>query len=228
MKPQTTNILIIDDHEIIMEGLKKRLKEVFEDVNCYFANNGRIAISLLTKHDIDLVICDLNFRNETGPDGFEIIKTIKSLKPKVKTIAYTSFDSYRIMKKTLESGFDSFLDKGCSFKDFSQTVKGLLAQGKFESDTMKRLKKKRKEDTKSIYGDSYFGIYNLSKRQIELILNCIHTTDRMQLAEMMHITPSTIDTHFSRILDKLDISHRKEIALFAQEFKNELEQLLNH
>ncbi len=228
MKQKTTNILIIDDHEVIVEGLKIRLKKILDNVQCYYANNGRNALSLITQQSVDLVICDLNFRNDSTLDGFEIINKIKYLKPSVKSIAHTSFDTYRVMKKAIESGFDSFLDKGCSFKDFSETVKGVLQQGKFESGTMERLKNNRYEYIKSVFNDSFFGIYNLSNRQIELILFCAQTTDKEELAELMNISPTTVNTHFSRILDKLKLSHRKEIALFAKEFKSELERLLDY
>ena len=120
------------------------------------------------------------------------------------------------------------MDKGCSFRDFSQTVKGVLANGTFESGTMERLKKRRNEYIKSVFNDSFLGLYNLSHRQIELILNSIHTTDKKELAQIMNISPSTVDTHFSKILDKLNLSQRKEIALFAKEFKSKLEHLLNY
>ncbi len=228
MKTQTTNILIIDDHEVIVEGLKIRFRKVLDNVHCYYANNGREALRLVTQYPVDLVICDLNFRNDSTLDGFEIIQKIKTLKPKVKSIAHTSFDSFRIMKKAFKSGFDSFLDKGCSFLDFSQTVKGVMEHGKFTSGTMERLKNKRYEYIKSVFNDSFLGLYNLSNRQIELILNCEKTTNKHKLAEMMHVSPTTIDTHFSRILDKLKLSSRKEIALFAKEFNDELVRLLDY
>ncbi len=228
MNPKTINILIIDDHEIIVEGLSIRLNKALDNVKCFFANNARIAISLVNQNPIDLVICDLSFRNDSTLDGFEIIRKIKTLKPDIKSIAHTSFDSYRIMKKALKSGFDSFLDKGCSYKDFSSTVKGVLKQGNFESETMKRIKSKRYEYIKSVFSDSFFGIHQLSQKEIELVLQCVNTTDRNILANKLHISPSTVDTHFSSILNKLKLSNRKEISLFALEFKNELEHLLEY
>lgn len=222
MKPETINILIIDDHEVIVEGVNIRLKRIFNDVHSFFASNARNAISLISKHHIDLVICDLSFRNGSTSDGFEIIQKIKALKPDTKSIAYTSFDSYRIMKKALNSGFDSFLDKGCSFQDFSETVLGVLKKGGFESATIKRLKKNRYEYIKSVFNTSFQGIFSLSPKEIELILYCTETTDRNALAEKMHIKPTTVDTHFNHISDKLKLSNRKEVALFGMEFKDEL------
>ena len=228
MKPKTINILIIDDHEIIVEGLSIRLNKAIDNVKCFFANNARVAINLVTQNPIDLVICDLSFRNGSTLDGFEIIKKIITLKPSVKSVAHTSFDTYRVMKKAIESGFDSFLDKGCSYKDFSKTVKGVLKQGNFESETMKRIKSKRYEYIKSVFSDSFFGIHQLSHKEIELVLQCVNTTDRNILANRLHISPSTVDKHFSNILNKLQLSNRKEITLFAMEFKDELERLLDY
>lgn len=218
------NVLIIDDHEVMADGIESRIKKVFPNAVCFFAINSRVALGKISQSKIDLIICDLNFRNDIERDGFYIVKHIKGFEPKTKMIAYTSFDSYRIMNKAIKSGFDSFLDKGCTFKEFKDTITNVLKNGSYQSAIMKKLKAKREEFVKSIFSDSYHGFYNLSKRELDVVINCAKTTKRKELAQLLFISENTIDTHIKHILEKLNMQHRQEIALFAKEF---MEELLN-
>ncbi len=216
------NILIIDDHPFIKEGIEARVKKVMPKAHCFFAANSRIAISRIHEVSIDLIFCDLEFSNETNIDGFTIIESILEFEPRIKVIALTNYNSYRIMKKAIASGFHSFLDKGCSFKEFSETLLNVSTEGKYESPTMKRLLKKRSNFLNTIFSESLYGISDLSPRERQLTLLSAKTTDRQELAKEMNVTPYTIDTYFKNTLSKLNLKHRQELALFSLEFKNEL------
>jgi len=216
------NILIIDDHELIKEGVEARIKEALPKATCYFATNARMAISKIHETDIDLILCDLEFSNEKELDGFYIMKSILEFEPRIKTIALTNYNSYRIMKKAIANGFHSFLEKGCSFEEFKETLKMVIKQGSFKSDTMKRLYKKRNQFLKTIFSESLYGISDLSQREQELTLLAAKTTDRQELAKLMKVSPYTIDTYFKDILSKLQLKHRQELSLFSIEFKEEL------
>ena len=216
------NILIIDDHEMIADGVINRVQKVFKNANCFFANNIRHAYALLHQHEMELVICDLEFENEPQHDGFYIIEKLLELEPRTKAIALTHYNSYRIMKKAKKAGFMSFLNKGVSFKEFENTLKNVHLHGKYESATEQKLIKKRKAIANSIFNDSIKGIVLLSKREIELILFSANTTDRNELSKLMKIDPYTVDTHFKDALSKLNLNHRKELAIFAYDFREEL------
>lgn len=216
------NVLIIDDHQLVKEGIEARIKKVKPETTCYFATNTRMAISKIHKVAIDLIFCDLEFNNETDIDGFYIINSILEFEPRVKVIALTNYNSYRIMKKAMASGFHSFLDKGCSFKEFSDTLINVSAKGVYKSTTMKRLLKKRNTFLNTIFSESLYGISDLSQRERELTLLSAETTDRQELAKKMNVKPYTIDTYFKNILSKLQLKHRQELSLFSLEFRDDI------
>jgi len=215
-------VLIIDDHPIIEEGLKSRILKVFPNAHCFFVSTSRDAISYLHQHPTELVFCDLEFNDQPKTDGFTIVNTILKKYPKIKVIAHTNYNSYRIMKKVTDSGFQSFLYKGCSFQDFSDTVKNVLLNGNYTSQSMKELLKKRNNYLRSIFTDSLYGVSNLSKKELSLTLLARKTTDKSKLAKKMGNTPSTIDTYFQHIIKKLKLKNRQEVALFSLEFYDEL------
>jgi DNA-binding NarL/FixJ family response regulator len=216
------NVLIIDDHQILEEGIKKRLFKVIPIATCFFADNIRSAIAKIQEINIDLILCDLEFNNDLKNDGFFIIESILNFEPRTKAIAYTNYNSYRIMKKALKSGFLSFLDKGCSSKAFEETILNVIENGEYKSETMRKLYKSRNKFTRSIFSDSIYGISDLSKKELELTLLSKATTDRQELSKLMGNTPYTIDTYFKNITSKLKLKHRKDVAFFCSEFYEEL------
>jgi two-component system capsular synthesis response regulator RcsB len=216
------NILIIDDHQILKEGLLKRFGTIFPDATCYFVDNVRSALSKTQSIKIDLILCDLEFNNDKKNDGFFIIKSILDFEPRTKAIAYTNYNSYRVMKKAIVSGFLSFLDKGCSFKTFEETVVNVVENGSYTSDTMQKLLKSRNKFTRSIFSDSIYGIIDLSQKELELTLLSKETTDRQELAKLMGNTPYTIDSYFKSIISKLNLRNRQDVAFFCTEFYEEL------
>lgn len=216
------NVLIIDDHQILEEGIKKRVLKIFPNATCYFADNVRSAIAKTQEVKIDLILCDLEFNNDQKNDGFFIIKSILNFEPRTKAIAYTNYNSYRIMKKALKSGFLSFLDKGCSTKEFEETLLNVIEKGIYKSATMRKLYKSRNQFTRSIFSDSIYGISDLSAKELELTLLSKETTNRQELSKLMGNTPYTIDTYFKNITSKLKLNHRKDVAFFCTEFYDEL------
>ncbi|WP_299059163.1 response regulator transcription factor [uncultured Polaribacter sp.] len=216
------NVLIIDDHQILEEGITKRVKKVFPDAICCFADNVRTAIAKTQEIKVDLILCDLEFNNDSKNDGFFIIESILKFEPRIKAIAYTNYNSYRIMKKAIKSGFLSFLDKGCSIKEFEETLLNVVENGTYKSTTMHKLYKSRNQFTRSIFSDSIYGISDLSKKELELTLLSKDTTNRQELSKIMGNTPYTIDTYFKSITSKLKLNHRKDVAFFCAEFYDEL------
>lgn len=216
------NILIIDDHPIIEEGLKSRILKIIPTAKFFFADNLRNTISVIHKSTIELVFCDLEFNNTPEIDGFIIAEKILEQNPSIKIIAHTNYNSYRVMKKVQEAGFKSFLYKGCSFKDFSDTVTNVIKRGDYTSQSMKDLLKKRKVFLNSVFADSLYGVSDLSNRELELTLLSKETTDRNVLAEKMGNTSSTIDSYFQHIISKLKLKNRAEVAMFSLEFHEEL------
>lgn len=216
------NILIIDDHPVIEEGLKSRVLKVLPDAKFYFTENLRNTISIISSRNIDLIFCDLEFNNNEDIDGFIICEKLLKLNPNLKLIAHTNYNSYRVMKKVQDSGFKSFLYKGCDYQDFFDTVLNVAKKGKYESQSMKNLLKKRNSFLRNVFTDSLYGISDLSKRELELTVLMKNSTDRNALAKTMGNTPSTIDSYIQNIITKLNLKNRQDVALFSLEFQDEL------
>jgi DNA-binding NarL/FixJ family response regulator len=227
------NVLIVDDHEEIMAGIEKRVLHVFPDATCHFATKYRDANFIVRKKSIDLLLCDLEFKNDSENDGWHLLRKIRHVFPDIKAIAYTSHGSYNIMKKSMEAGYHSFLEKGCSLDDFKLTLRGVLKCGTFESPSIKRLKKNRYSIVEQKFKDTLQALYELSPRELQVALLASETTNSELIADSIStdenpVKSSSVETYIRRIMGKLTIHNRTDLVLFCAEFKTELQKCISN
>lgn len=158
------NILVVDDHPLVKNGIFEMIKKSFENVQCHFSDNIRNAIAIINQHPIDIIISDLEFGKDEN-DGFFLIQNLKKKEPRLKSIALTNYNSYRIMKKAIAAGFNSFLDKSCTQEDFTQTLQQVYQNNIEEiyySKSMQTLLKKKDVFYRNIFAESLYGLSDLS------------------------------------------------------------------
>jgi len=217
------NILIIDDHTFLKEGVESRIKQVFPSATCFFTTNIKGALVKVIDDRINLVLCDLEFDNDPAYDGFYFIKSVINPGANTKVIAFTNYNSYRIMNKARKAGFSSYLLKTCSYSEFSDTLVNVMERDdEYISISMKSILKKRDNIKTSMFSDSLYGVENLSKSELELVILSAKTTNRHELAKIIYRSAFTVDSLYKKILIKLNIKSRKEVQFFAIEFMDEL------
>lgn len=221
------NVLIVDDHEETIIGIKSRLDSLFSISSSYQASNPRSAIYLIQTKPLDLILCDLEFKHSPEKDGFYVFDKVRDIEKKIKVIAYTSHGSYPIMKECIDKGFDSFLEKGCSMEEFEQTIHGVMDKGYFVSPSMKRLLKKRHEIFETKFNQSLLKIKELSKNELQTVILTAETLDTTVISKNISmngrsVKPATVDVYIKRVVKKLDLRNRVELSFFAAESQNEL------
>ena len=77
--------------------IKSIVLKVLPDAKFYFTENLRNTISIISSRNIDLIFCDLEFNNNEEIEGFIICEKLLKLKPNLKLIAHTNYNSYRVM-----------------------------------------------------------------------------------------------------------------------------------
>jgi len=96
------NALIVDDHEIVRDGLAQLLKDAFPVHSILYASDGREAIQKALNYDIDLVLLDLSMPE--GLDGLLALQEIRKIIPKAKIIIFTMYDDIYYQKKDFSFG----------------------------------------------------------------------------------------------------------------------------
>ena len=204
------NIVICDDHQVVLEGLNQILSNEIGLKATGLFNSGNDLIHFLSdkKNVVDVVIIDVLLKNETG---FEIAIEIRKL-GSYKIIMFSSFvDAYLILKAK-QIGANACISKDINSKRLIQIIKNeslvFCSFPEFESnnDTMKC------EELVSAIG-------LLTKRELELMRELVSGNVSKDLANKLNISVYTLETHKKNIFRKLEINSIGELINIAHKYR---------
>ncbi len=189
------NVMIVDDHPLILMGLKNILKNC-KNINISAeASNGRVALSILNNENIDLVISDIKMPEI---DGIELTKQIKREYPDIKVILLTLYDNEETLKRAFNSGAESCLLKNTSKKELINIISKVFNDEYYYCKevmaVIQRVSKIRKPQTAKLD--------NLSKREMDVFELLIKGFSNNDISETLFISYNTVRTHRKNILNK--------------------------
>ena len=198
---KTTKILIADDHQIVIEGLKMVLgsNENLEVVAT--ANNGVEALDYVEHRKIDIAILDINMPQM---DGIKCAKHIKKNFPETKVIILTMYAQKSFVEEIVKIGIDGCLLKNNTGKELVDAV-NRVSSGKSYYDQIQNFTgEHRKTEAQP-----------LSEREIQIIQKLADGQTSPQIANDLHISDHTVRTHRKNILRKLNLHSSAELIQYA-------------
>lgn len=197
-------IILADDHSFIRLGLIQILKDEYPSVEIIEVNDGESLIKEITLHDFDMVISDLDMPGRSGLEALEQIKLIKPDLP-VLILSIYSEDLYAI--RALKAGASGYLNKNAAPYELITAVQRILMGRKYITAEVaeKILGQKKDKKPHELLSNREFEIFKL------LALGKTVT----QIAESLSIALTTVSTHRSRIMEKLDLTTNSGLTRYA-------------
>jgi two-component system, NarL family, response regulator NreC len=204
-------ILIADDHGIVRKGLRLQLEqhEDFEVVG--EASDGREAVRAADELKPDVVIMDIAMPNL---NGIQAAAQLVKRNPQLGIIMLSMHSDESYLMRTLAAGAKGYLLKDTADVDLYRAVQ-VVAQGKpffspaisntLLEDYMRRLQQRGLQDTYDL----------LTDREKEIFQLLAEGKSNKDVASLLNLSPSTVETHRTRIMQKLDLHSSAEIVLYA-------------
>ncbi|WP_294360471.1 response regulator transcription factor [uncultured Clostridium sp.] len=205
-------LLIVDDEELIREGLKLMLS-IYDDVEVVAtAKNGYEALEVCKTNDIDIVLMDIRMKDCDGVMGTRLIKDQFS---RIKVIILTTFKDKEYIEDALKYGAFGYM-----LKDSSHDViyEGIKTAYKGNMVVHPDVAIKMMENRLNIKNDIDIDKYNLIEKEIKIIEAIGNGLTNKEIAEQLFLSEGTIKNNITNILSKLQLRDRTQIAIFA--FKN--------
>ena len=209
-------VVLVDDHEIVRQGLKALL-EAEEDITVIGeAGGGKQAVEVVRSYKPDVVVMDVRMP-EGG--GVEACREIRDQTPETHVIMLTSFSDDEALFNSIMAGASGFVLKQIRGGDLVEAIRtvgrgeSLLDPGVTER-VLERLRKAK-------FDDQDPKLARLSPQE-ERILDMIGEglTNR-QIAERIHLSDKTVKNYVSTILQKLEVARRAEAASYVARAKAE-------
>jgi DNA-binding NarL/FixJ family response regulator len=202
------NILIVDDHSLIRDGIKGYLKDSPYKV-IGEASNGRQAIEMVESLHPEVIIMDISM---PVVNGMEASKIILQKWPETKIIVLSMHLEQEFIESCMEVGISAYLFKSAGKSEVIDAIESVLIGSTFYSNEVREkvmniftntLKKK-----KSQLKEEPIIITNREKEVIRLVMD---GKTSAEIAEILFISPRTVDTHRSNLMQKLQTKNTVEL-----------------
>jgi two-component system response regulator NreC len=203
-------VLIADDHQIVREGLRSMLeKEVGIEV-IGEAGEGRTTLRLARDLTPDVIIMDVAM-----PDlnGIEATRQIVAEFPAIKVIALSMHDDRRFILNMIKAGAKGYLLKDSAFKDLAKAIRVVFANKTYLSSEIADIVVKDYLATST--SDDSSAFYLLSPREREVLQLIAEGKTTNQIAEHLHISMKTVETHRAQLMTKLKVKGVAELTKYA-------------
>lgn len=209
MTTEKLSVIIADDHTLFINGLSMLLQNEPDIEIMNIAANGKEVLGLLHTHTPTLVLLDINM---PGINGFEVLKRIKAYYPKIKVVMLSTYNEEHLIEKARATGADGYLFKNAE-KDELLRVMRLVAQGQQCFPYKPPVVNSTFDDT-----DPFLKQFQLTKRETELLQFIKQNYTNQQMANHLHLSIYTVETHRKNIMQKLNLKNPVELTKFILQY----------
>ncbi len=205
-----TKIVIADDHQIVRQGLATLLAKEPDMEVVAEADTGRQVVQLVEELSPQVVIMDVNM-----PDlnGIEATRQILANFPETKIIALSMHADRRFVVNMLKAGACGYLLKDCAFEELAGAIRLVMANKTYLSPGVSDIVIKDYVQGLSSPRSSAFSV--LTAREREVLQLMAEGKPTSQIAELLHISVKTVETHRQQIMHKLGIHSIAELTKYA-------------
>ncbi len=209
---KTVDVLLVDDHALFLSGIKALLEkeEIVGEVR--EAKSAEEALEMLNKYQVDVVLMDIGL---PGMDGITATQFIKEKQPFIKIIMLTMHDDEPYLFKAMEANASGYILKEAASTELVSAIHDVM-EGEIviHPKLVKVLVKgARKESEGEVSGSENI----LTEREKEVLQYvCLGYTNQ-EIADLLIVSPKTVEKHKSNIMEKLNLTRRHELVRYALE-----------
>jgi DNA-binding NarL/FixJ family response regulator len=196
------NILIVDDHPVVRQGLRAMFSSEPDIVVMGMAASAREALSLLERKQPDVVLLDLRM---PGMEGTEAIAELRRVQPGLRILVLTNYGSDEYIVRAMQAGAMGYLLKNTPQEEIVNAVRTVFRNERYvPTDIAQRL-------------FEAIGREGLSSRELEVLSLVAHGCTNKDVAQQLFISDKTVRNHVTSCLLKLKAKDRTEAVTRAIE-----------
>lgn len=204
----TITVLLADDHTIVRDGLKALLESQGDIRVIASTGNGREAVRLAGQHQPRVVVMDISM-----PDlnGIEATRQIRQANPDVQVIILSIHSTTEHIFRALQAGVIGYLLKESAGSELVSAVREAAEGRRYLSQKI----------TETVLGDylrqkqEHSPLESLSEREREVLQLTVEGKTAAQVAEILSLSPKTVETYRSRLMQKLGVNDLPGLVKFA-------------
>ena len=200
-------VLLVDDHSIVRDGLKRILAATTDLQVAGEAASGEAALALVKANDYDVAMIDMSM---PGLSGIDLIKRLKLEKPKLRILVLSMHGEQQYAARALKAGASGYLNKDSASELLLGTLRKIAGGGVHIGEAAAASLLQARE-----------GLPHeaLSDREFEVLRLLVEGLGPTEIGERLHLSVKTVSTHKANILEKLGLGGTAELVRYALEHK---------
>lgn len=200
-------ILVVDDHIIVREGLKKILVDTPDMVVADEASNGQEVTKKIWNNDYDLVLLDISL---PGRSGLDVLKQLKCTKPEVPVLILSVHPEEQYALRSLRAGASGYLTKQSAPDELIGAIRKVAKGRKYiTSSIAEKLAFELEIDARKLPHET------LSDREYQVMCMIGSGKTVKEIAETLSLSVKTISTHRTHILNKMQMKNNAQLTHYA-------------
>jgi DNA-binding NarL/FixJ family response regulator len=199
--PREITVLIVDDHEVVRQGLRLSLSRTAHIRIVGEAADGATALELAERRRPDVVIMDIRM---PGLDGLEATRLLAARDPGSRVLMFTAYSERSLLGRGFDSGASGYILKEAPHETLVRAIERLAAGEPFVDPALMPAFIEGKEQTEL-----------LTPREREILQLLADGMSNADVSERLYISPETVKSHVRHILTKLDADTRTQAVAIA-------------
>ena len=205
------NILIVDDHLIVREGLKRIINDTPDIKTVAEASSGMEAMNLIWENKYNLILLDISM---PGQNGLQTLKLIKKHDKDIPVLMLSMHSEEQYAMRSIKAGASGYITKDAASSQLVKAIRKINDGRKFISTEAAELLA-----TDLYHEEDKDPHENLSDREFEILKMIASGTTTKSIAIELSISPKTVSTYRSRILDKLNMRNNSDLIHYVIDYK---------
>ena len=204
-------ILIVDDHDVVRDGIRRILDKQFSASTFGEASSGPEALELVREQEWDVVVLDLSLG---GRDGLEVLKEIGKIRPRLPVLILSMHSEELFARRALKAGAAGYVTKNSPRAELATAIDKVIKGGIHVSpNVVENLVVDLRQETERLPHET------LSDREFEVLRLIASGKTVSEIADTLHLSVGTISTYRTRILEKMRMKNNAELTHYALQNK---------
>lgn len=200
-------ILVVDDHAVVREGIKSILRSELKNVLVESAGDADTALKLLKSKPCDMIILDITM---PGRSGLDLLKDIKQFFPSARVLVLSIHQESQYALRILKSGASGYITKDAPPQELLRAAQKILSGQTYLSDALAPVLLEELSG-----GRNELPHEALSNREFEVLRMLAKGIPLKEIAHLLKLSPKTITTYRTRILEKMGLESNAELTRYA-------------
>jgi DNA-binding NarL/FixJ family response regulator len=207
-------VLVVDDHPIVRQGLALLIDQEPDLMVCGEAEEADSALAAIAAEPPDVLLLDISL---PGPDGIELLKTIRSIYPTLPVLVLSMHDESTYAERALRAGANGYIMKQEATENVLVALRRIMRGEMYVSD---RLASEMLRQIASGAGKPSQGpIARLSDRELEVFRLIGEGSGTRRIAEKLHLSVKTVESYQAHIKEKLALQSSRDLVQRAIEWR---------